>query len=83
MTFAVELSGVVTVDITGVVATPALEGVSGVMEERPRRRFFHRSISPGLGVARVADATGSESISVEVAGLASSLKPGGEGGGGS
>ena len=83
VTFAVELSGVVTVDITGVVATPALEGVSGVMEERPRRRFFHRSISPGLGVARVADATGSESISVEVAGWASSLKPGGEGGGGS
>ena len=27
VTFAVELSGVVTVDITGVVATPALEGV--------------------------------------------------------
>ena len=47
VTSAVELSGVVTVDIKGVVATPALEGVSGVSEERPRRKFFRRSILCG------------------------------------
>ena len=44
VTSAVELSGVVTFDIKGVVATPALEGVSGVSEERPRQQFFRRSI---------------------------------------
>ena len=49
VTSAVELSGVVTVDIKGVVATPALEGVSGVSEERPRRKFFRWSILCCMG----------------------------------
>ena len=40
VTSAVESSGVVTFDIKGVVATPALEGASGVSEERPRRKIF-------------------------------------------
>ena len=44
VTSTVELSGVVTFDIKGVVAAPALEGASGVSEERPRRKFFRWSI---------------------------------------
>jgi hypothetical protein len=72
VTSAVELSGVVTFDIKGVVATPALEGASGVSEERRPRRANSSVGRYCLGVAWAAEAHAYNSASNSADKLATS-----------